>query len=154
MRNSKLESLKRDVEVLAQDHEREVDRKDAIINMLIRNLEEADEQYARPRVCVCVCALVFVPCLCVSVPVSMRISVGVRRMKCCTSSLIILIWVNLLLCFLFTRMQVAQRSHMSQTDRLIGLHEARLTVLENEFEAELHTIRTEFEMELYVGSVI
>jgi hypothetical protein len=44
MRASKLESLKRDLEVLAQDHEREVDRKDAIINLLVRNLEESDEQ--------------------------------------------------------------------------------------------------------------
>ena len=44
MRSAKLESLKRDLEVLAQDHEREVDRKDAIINLLVRNLEESDEQ--------------------------------------------------------------------------------------------------------------
>jgi hypothetical protein len=73
--------------------QREVDRKDAIINLLIRNLDEADEQ-----------------------------------------------------------MQVAQRAHMSQTDRLVDLHESRLTVLENEFEAELHTIRTEFDSELYVRS--
>ena len=89
MRNNKLENLKRDIEVLAQDHEREVDRKDAIINLLLRNLEESDEQ-----------------------------------------------------------LQVAQRSHLSQTDRLVSLHESRLTVLENEFEAELHTIRQEFDSEL------
>ena len=44
MRSSKLESLKRDLEVLAQDHEREVDRQDAIVNMLMRSHEEADEQ--------------------------------------------------------------------------------------------------------------
>jgi hypothetical protein len=44
MRSSKLESLKRDLETLAQDHEREVDRKDALINMLIRSLDEAEEQ--------------------------------------------------------------------------------------------------------------
>ena len=71
-----MESLRKDIEVLSQNHERDVDRKDAIIQMLDRDLEEAEEQYqmtlrrhlrhvdelvdlqvsacARAHVCVCV----------------------------------------------------------------------------------------------------
>lgn len=45
MRNSKLEALKKEVEILAQDHEREVDRKDAIVNLITQNLNAADEQF-------------------------------------------------------------------------------------------------------------
>ena len=45
MRNLKLENLKNDIEVLAQDHEREVDRKNAQMALLLRNLEETDEQF-------------------------------------------------------------------------------------------------------------
>ena len=45
LRKTKLESLKASIEVLSQNHEREVDRKDAIIQMLARDLEEAEEQY-------------------------------------------------------------------------------------------------------------
>lgn len=35
-----MESLRKDIEVLSQNHERDVDRKDAIIQMLDRDLEE------------------------------------------------------------------------------------------------------------------
>lgn len=35
-----VESLRKDIEVLSQNHERDVDRKDAIIQMLDRDLEE------------------------------------------------------------------------------------------------------------------
>lgn len=45
MRLAKVESLRKDIEVLSQNHERDVDRKDAIIQMLDRDLEEAEEQY-------------------------------------------------------------------------------------------------------------
>jgi hypothetical protein len=45
MRLSKVEQLRKDIEVLSQSHERDVDRKDAIIQMLDRDLEEAEEQY-------------------------------------------------------------------------------------------------------------
>lgn len=45
MRNLKLENLKNDMEVLAQDHERELDRKSALLSVLLRSLDEADEQY-------------------------------------------------------------------------------------------------------------
>ncbi|MEW5310230.1 MAG: hypothetical protein WDW38_002047 [Sanguina aurantia] len=46
MRMAKVEELRREIEVLSQNHEREVDRKDAIMQMLDRDLEEAEEQYA------------------------------------------------------------------------------------------------------------
>jgi hypothetical protein len=36
MRLAKAESLKKDVEILSQNHERDVDRKDAILQMLDR----------------------------------------------------------------------------------------------------------------------
>lgn len=45
MRMAKVEELRREIEVLSQNHEREVDRKDAIMQMLDRDLEEAEEQY-------------------------------------------------------------------------------------------------------------
>lgn len=35
-----MESLRKDIEILSQNHERDVDRKDAIIQMLDRDLEE------------------------------------------------------------------------------------------------------------------
>lgn len=45
MRIAKVESLKKNLEIMSQDHEREVDVKDAIIQMLDRDLDEAQEQY-------------------------------------------------------------------------------------------------------------
>merc|ERR1711990_1155024 len=45
MRLAKVESLQKDIEILSQNHERDVDRKDAIIQMLDRDLEEAEEQH-------------------------------------------------------------------------------------------------------------
>ncbi|CAM9207396.1 unnamed protein product [Heterosigma akashiwo] len=45
MRLAKVESLKKDIEILSQNHERDVDRKDAIIQMLDRDLEEAEDQF-------------------------------------------------------------------------------------------------------------
>jgi len=45
LRLAKVESLRKEIEVLSQTHERDVDRKDAIIQMLDRDLEEAEEQY-------------------------------------------------------------------------------------------------------------
>lgn len=44
MRLAKTESLKKDIEIISQNHERDVDRKDAILQMLDRDLEEAEEQ--------------------------------------------------------------------------------------------------------------
>lgn len=38
MRLAKAESLKKDVEILSQNHERDVDRKDAILQMLDRSV--------------------------------------------------------------------------------------------------------------------
>ncbi|GBF98175.1 hypothetical protein Rsub_10675 [Raphidocelis subcapitata] len=45
MRLAKVEELRREIEVLSQNHEREVDRKDAMVQMLDHDLEEAEEQY-------------------------------------------------------------------------------------------------------------
>ena len=45
MRMAKIESLREDIVVIAQNHERDVDRNDAILQMLDRDLEEAEEQY-------------------------------------------------------------------------------------------------------------
>lgn len=45
MRMAKTESLKKDIEIISQNHERDVDRKDAILQMLDRDLEEAEEQF-------------------------------------------------------------------------------------------------------------
>ena len=45
MRLSKVDELRRDVEVVSQAHERDVDRKDAVLQMLDRDLDEAEEQY-------------------------------------------------------------------------------------------------------------
>ncbi len=45
MRIAKVDSLRKHLEIMSQDHEREVDVKDAIIQMLDRDLDEAEEQY-------------------------------------------------------------------------------------------------------------
>jgi len=45
MRLAKTEALKKDVEIMSQNHERDVDRKDAILQMLDRDLEEAEDQF-------------------------------------------------------------------------------------------------------------
>ena len=45
MRQAKVDDLRSDIEVLSQNHEREVDRKDAITQMLDRDLEDSEEQY-------------------------------------------------------------------------------------------------------------
>ena len=45
MRVAKTEQLKKDIQIYQQNHDREVDAKDAILQMLDRDLEEADEQY-------------------------------------------------------------------------------------------------------------
>ena len=45
MRKAKSEEIKKDIEVLSQSFEREVDRKDSIIKSLAKDIEEAEEQY-------------------------------------------------------------------------------------------------------------
>ena len=45
MRLAKTESLKKDIEILSQNHERDVDRKDAILQMLERDLDESEDQF-------------------------------------------------------------------------------------------------------------
>jgi hypothetical protein len=45
MRIVKVEDLRKEIEICSQNHEREVDRKDAIIQMLDRDLEESEEQH-------------------------------------------------------------------------------------------------------------
>ena len=45
MRLVKVEDLRKEIEIISQNHEREVDRKDAIIQMLDRDLDDTEEQY-------------------------------------------------------------------------------------------------------------
>jgi len=45
MRLVKVEDLRKEIEIISQNHEREVDRKDAIIQVLDRDLEDSEEQY-------------------------------------------------------------------------------------------------------------
>jgi len=45
MRLVKVEDLRKEIEIMSQNHEREVDRKDAIIQVLDRDLEDSEEQY-------------------------------------------------------------------------------------------------------------
>ncbi|KAL3161027.1 Para-hydroxybenzoate--polyprenyltransferase, mitochondrial precursor (PHB:polyprenyltransferase) [Trebouxia sp. C0009 RCD-2024] len=45
MRMAKTEDLKQDIEILSQSYDRSVDRKDALIQALDRDLEDAEEQY-------------------------------------------------------------------------------------------------------------
>lgn len=49
MRLVKVEALRKDVEIRAQHHERDVDRKDALLQLLDRDLEEAEEQFQAAR---------------------------------------------------------------------------------------------------------
>merc|ERR1719499_1051027 len=45
MRSAKTRQLKKHVEIISQNHERDVDRRDAILQMLDRDLDEAEEQH-------------------------------------------------------------------------------------------------------------
>jgi hypothetical protein len=45
MRVAKTEQLKKEIQIYMQNHDREVDAKDAILQMLDRDLDEAEEQY-------------------------------------------------------------------------------------------------------------
>ena len=45
MRLAKVESLRKDIEVISQNHERDVDRKDAIVQMFINETVYADLRY-------------------------------------------------------------------------------------------------------------
>ncbi|KAF6253998.1 flagellar associated protein [Scenedesmus sp. NREL 46B-D3] len=45
MRLAKVDELRKQVEILSQNHEREIDRKDALVQLLDRDLEEAEEQH-------------------------------------------------------------------------------------------------------------
>jgi len=45
LRLAKTEQLKKDIQIFQQNHDREVDAKDAILQMLDRDLDEAEEQY-------------------------------------------------------------------------------------------------------------
>lgn len=45
MRSAKTKQLKKQVEIISQNHERDVDRRDAILQMLDRDLDEAEEQH-------------------------------------------------------------------------------------------------------------
>lgn len=45
MRAAKLDEIRSDIQVLSQQHEREVDRRDAVIAMLEKDLEDAEGQY-------------------------------------------------------------------------------------------------------------
>ena len=45
MRQAKVDDLRSDIEILSQNHERDVDRKDAITQMFDRDLEDSEEQY-------------------------------------------------------------------------------------------------------------
>lgn len=43
MRVAKTEQLKKDIQIYQQNHDREIDSKDAILQMLDRDLDEAEE---------------------------------------------------------------------------------------------------------------
>ena len=45
MRMATVDQLRSQIEILSQNHEREVDRKDAVIQALDRDLEDSEEQY-------------------------------------------------------------------------------------------------------------
>ena len=45
LRKAKVEELRAEIQVLSQGHEREIDRRDAVIQMLDRDLEDAEDQY-------------------------------------------------------------------------------------------------------------
>ena len=46
MREAKAKELKKDIEILSQTFERVIDRKDAVIKSLSKDISEAEEQYA------------------------------------------------------------------------------------------------------------
>lgn len=45
MRMAKTEELRSEIEIISQNHQRELDSKEAFIQMLDKNLDEAEDQY-------------------------------------------------------------------------------------------------------------
>ncbi len=45
MRKAKTEDLKNEIDILRQNHQRELDSKEAFLQMLDKNLDEAEEQF-------------------------------------------------------------------------------------------------------------
>ena len=45
MRKAKTEDLKNEIDILSQNHQRELDSKEAFLQMLDKNLDEAEEQF-------------------------------------------------------------------------------------------------------------
>lgn len=88
LRAVKTESLKKEVSIIQQNHERELDRKDAILQMLDRDLEEAEDQF-----------------------------------------------------------QMILRSHLSNVDSVLQLHEDRMRALENTFKSEVKKLHIDFQRE-------
>merc|ERR1719221_2369475 len=88
MRSNTTKNLKKQVEIISQNHDRDVDRKDAILQMLDRDLDEAEEQR-----------------------------------------------------------QVAVRSHLLNTDRLLEIQQSRLLALEHDFKRDVATLMEEFRIE-------
>ena len=46
MRETKSKELKKDIEILSQTFERVIDRKESVINSLVKDLQEAEDQYS------------------------------------------------------------------------------------------------------------
>ncbi len=45
MRDEKIDSLRKEIQIAAQNHERDIDRRDANIQALTRDLDDSEEQY-------------------------------------------------------------------------------------------------------------
>jgi hypothetical protein len=68
MRLEKVDLLRREIDVVAQNHTRDVDRKDQIVHMLVQDCEDADEQSVRRGNRHATCAT--------------RILTGIRALQC------------------------------------------------------------------------
>jgi len=88
MRAEKLDSLKVEAEIISQNYEQDLERKNRIIHTLVEDIDQLDKQF-----------------------------------------------------------QVAQRTHMSKIDKLLQIHNARITGLDSEFETDLKNLKHEFESE-------
>ncbi len=128
MRLAKVETLRKDLEIMSQNHEREVDMKDAIIQMLDRDRKR---QISSPQfhmhVCMGVCFLCFVHA---SWHVLSHNHWSCRAVDEAEE-----------------QYQMALRSHLQNVDALIDLYNSKVRQLESEFEAEIRQMQNDFQTE-------
>lgn len=140
------EELKREIDVLAQNHDRQVDRKDAILSMLLKDLEVAEEQLCTQQLPCWLGVSDLSPFLSVWSPLP---TAWLRVFMCCVFFSFAVVLHSILphCCHVLwwrCRYRLALRSHLQNVDELIRLQQARIQALSDEFAHDVVVLRKEF----------